>query len=89
MTARVGPATQATDLEVFLTARWGLHSTLAGRTIWTPNEHPPWVVHEAEIIELDQDLVARAGLHVPPTPTLRPLFAPGVHTAFGFPQVIA
>jgi hypothetical protein len=89
LVARVGERTHPTDLEVFVTARWGLHSTLAGRTIWTPNEHVPWVVHEAEIIDLDQDLVAKAGLDVPPEPTLRPLFAPGVHTTFGLPQVIA
>ena len=89
MTARVGERVEPTDLEVFLTARWGLHSRMAGRTIWTPNEHQSWVLHEAELLELDEELVARAGLKVPPDPTLRPLFAPGVHTTFGFPEVIA
>jgi uncharacterized protein len=88
MTARVGKRIEPTDLEVFLTARWGLHSCLGGRTLWTPNAHEPWVFHEAEILHLEEDLVARAGLQVPGEPTERPLFAPGVHTTFGLPQVI-
>jgi uncharacterized protein YqjF (DUF2071 family) len=46
-------------------------------------------VHATELIDLDQDLVERAGLRVGPEPTLRPLFAPGVHTTFGLPEVIA
>ena len=88
MEAESGPVTQASDVEVFLTARWGLHSTIAGRTVWTPNEHGPWVLHEARLLRLDEDLVERAGLQVSGEPTLRPLFAPGVHTTFGFPTVV-
>ena len=33
--ARVGEPVEPTDLEVFLTARWGRHSYAAGRTWWT------------------------------------------------------
>lgn len=88
MEAESGPVTQPTDVEVFLTARWGLHSTIAGRTVWTPNEHEPWVLHEAQLLHLEEDLVARAGLEVRGAPALRPLFAPGVHTVFGFPTVV-
>lgn len=89
MTARVGHPTQPTDLEAFLTARWGLHSTAAGRTLWTPNEHEPWTFHEAEVLDLAQELTASAGLDVAAAPELRPLFAAGVHTTFGMPEVIA
>ena len=86
--AQVGERIQPTELEVFLTSRWGLHSTLAGRTVWTPNEHAPWVLHEVRLRGLAEDLVARAGLSVGPVPTERVLFAPGVHTTFGMPQVV-
>ncbi len=58
--ARVGEPVEPTDLEVFLTARWGLHSHAAGRTWWTPNQHPPWPLHTAEVLHLDEDLVHRA-----------------------------
>ena len=89
LTAQVGAPIAPTDLEVFLTARWGLHSHLAGRTVWTPNEHLPWTFREAEILELEEDLIARAGLAVTAEPTQRPLFAPGVHTTFGLPEIVA
>jgi len=88
MEAETGPVVEATELEVFLTARWGLHSRLAGRTVWTPNEHGPWIVQEARLLSLEEDLVHRAGLPVPGEPTLRPLFASGVHTTFGLPVVV-
>lgn len=85
MVADVAAQVVPTDLEVFLTARWGLHSRIAGATVWTPNEHEPWSLHEVTLSELEQDLVQEAGVSVGPVPGLRPLFAPGVHTTFGFP----
>lgn len=85
MVVDVGQAVQPTDLEVFLTARWGLHSSVAGRTLWTPNEHGPWPLREATLVSLREDLVAQAGVRVPGEPTQRVLFSPGVHTTFGFP----
>lgn len=89
MTARTAEVIEPTDLEVFLTARWGLHSAAAGQTWWTPNEHEPWPLHTAELLDLDQDLVARAGFAVEGMPSLRPLFSPGVHTTFGLPVRVA
>jgi uncharacterized protein len=89
LTVDVGEPIEPTPLEVFYTARWGLHSTLAGRTVWTPNEHEPWPLHEAHIVELEEDLIARAGLGVPGEPTQRVLYSPGVHTTFGLPVVVA
>lgn len=87
--AEVGEPIEPTDLEVFYTARWGLHSTLAGRTVWTPNEHKPWPLQAARVISLDEDLIARAGLRVAGAPTERVLYSPGVHTTFGFPVLVA
>jgi len=88
LTADVGEPVQPTNLEVFLTARWGLHSTLAGHTVWTPNEHEAWPLHEARVIELDEDLVERAGVITAADPSLRVLYSPGVHTTFGLPTVV-
>jgi uncharacterized protein YqjF (DUF2071 family) len=87
--AQTGEEIEPTDLEVFVTARWGLHHEAFGATWWTPNEHDPWVLHAAKVVELRQDLVAQAGIVVADQPTLRPLYSPGVYTAFGFPQRIS
>ena len=85
----VGEPVEPTPLEIFYTARWGLHSTLAGRTVWTPNEHEPWALHSAHLVELREDLVERAGVCVPGGPTERVLYSPGVHTTFGLPVLVA
>lgn len=87
--ADVGKQVEPTPLEIFYTARWGLHSTLAGRTVWTPNEHEPWPLRSARIVELREDLVERAGVCVQGGPTERVLYSAGVHTTFGLPVVVA
>jgi uncharacterized protein YqjF (DUF2071 family) len=84
-----GQEIEPTDLEIFVTARWGMHHEAFGATWWTPNEHAPWVLQSARVDVLEQDLVSRAGISVAGRPTLRPIFSRGVHTAFGFPQRIA
>ncbi len=83
---RVGAPRQAGALDEFVTARWGLHTRWLGRTLYIPNEHPPWPLHDAELLELDDGLMASVGL---PGLSERPpdhvAFSPGVHTEFGFP----
>lgn len=81
---RIGAEVEPTPLEVWLTARWGAHSQKAGRTWWVPNEHPTWTLRSAEILELDDDLVAAAGVE-PAGDRIRALFSPGVHAQFGRP----
>ena len=88
VTIRVGDPTEPTPLETWLTSRWGLHTRLAGRTVWVPNEHGPWPLRSAEIVDLDDDLVAGVGVSVAGE-MLRPLFSPGVRTTFGLPRVVA
>ena len=80
----VGEPVDPTPLEVFLTARWGMHSRVAGRGVWVPNEHGSWPLHTAELVELDDTLVAAAGV-TPAGPMLRPLWSPGVRARFGPP----
>jgi uncharacterized protein len=83
----VGERVEPTPLEVWLTARWGAHTRKAGRTWWVPNEHGPWPVHTAEIVDLASDLVAAAGV-VTAGGALRALYSPGVTTRFGRPSVV-
>ncbi len=89
VTVRVGePVLEPAPLDLFLTARFGLHTQVAGQPLWVPNTHGPWPLRRAEVLELDDDLVAAAGLGSfartePPTSVL---FSDGVRTTFGLPQ---
>jgi uncharacterized protein len=68
----------------FLTARWGLHQPdRRGRTVYWPNEHPEWPLHAAGLVELDDDLVAAAGLPGVGGAPDSVLFSPGVDVRFG------
>jgi uncharacterized protein len=76
---------EPTDVETFLTARWGMHVGRAGRTTFWPNEHAAWPLHRARLTTLDDDLLGAAGLPME-LATLPPdsvLFSPGVVTRFG------
>jgi uncharacterized protein YqjF (DUF2071 family) len=83
---RVGEPVEPTDLDIWLTARWGLHHQVAGRAIWTPNSHEPWPLRAAELLHLDDELVAAAGLSVTGPPPVPVRFSAGVHTVFGWPR---
>lgn len=68
----------------FLTARWALFTRVLGRTVRLRNTHAPWRLYEAELISLNDTLLARAGFE--PLATRPPdsvLYSPGVTTRFG------
>ncbi|MHC5796127.1 YqjF family protein [Lacisediminihabitans sp. FW035] len=67
----------------FLTARWRLFVGRGGKTAVQANRHGAWPLFEAELLELDDGLLAAAGL--PGLVDRRPdsvLFSPGVLTQF-------
>jgi uncharacterized protein YqjF (DUF2071 family) len=85
---RVGqPLSAVGALEDFLTARWGLHNRWYARpsATYIPNVHPAWPLHDAELLELDDELVAAAGLPTPLGPPASVLYSPGVPVRFGPP----
>jgi uncharacterized protein YqjF (DUF2071 family) len=88
LTLAIGEPVEPDPLELFVTARWGLHVTLRGvGTAYWPNQHRPWQLHRADVLELEEDVIAAAGL---PAPARRPdsvLFSPGVTTRFGPPEL--
>lgn len=91
MALRVGEEIEPDDLELFLTARFGLHTRWAGRTLWVPNTHGPWPLRRAELLDLSDGLVTAAGLdpdlvHQPPDSVL---YSAGVWTVFGLPQRVS
>jgi uncharacterized protein len=87
ITVRTGaPIADGGDVARFLTARWGLYSAgRRGGLRYAPVEHAPWPLHEAEVLHLDDRLVAAAGL---PDPAGLPhvLYSPGVDVRVGRPR---
>ena len=77
---------EPSELEHFVTARWGLHNDWFGRPLYLPNAHPRWSLFRATLLELDEDVVATAGLPgVAAEPPVSVLYAPGVPVGFGPP----
>lgn len=76
-------------LAVFLTARWGMHTSAFGRPLFVPNAHGRWPLRGATLTRCEDQLVAVAGF---PGVTSRPpdsvLYSPGVRTQFGRPYRI-
>ncbi|MFC4031327.1 YqjF family protein [Streptomyces polygonati] len=81
-----GPLARPTELEHFVTARWGMHNALLGRSLYVPNAHPRWPLHRAELRTLDEDLVAAAGIDGPLGDPVSVLYSPGVPVRFGLPH---
>lgn len=87
---RAGGPAQVGPLELFLTARWGLHVSHLGRTRFLPNAHPVWPLRTAEVIELDDGLLASVGLgELARRPPDHVLFSDGVPATFGCPAPVA
>ena len=58
---RVGAPREPTPLDDFLTARWAAHVRRPWGTTYVRNRHDPWPLRGAEVVELDDELVADAG----------------------------
>jgi uncharacterized protein YqjF (DUF2071 family) len=87
ISVRVGEVIdEPTELDHFLTARWGLYSKgFRGGSRYAPVDHPRWPLQRAELVDLDDRLVAAAGL---PAPDSDPyvLFSSGVPVRIGLPR---
>ncbi len=93
MRVRVGAQIdEVSELDAFLTARWGLHTRWYGRTIYLPNVHETWPLHRAELVDLhdpvDGGLLAAAGFRIESAP-VSALYARRVSVAFGPATVVA
>ncbi|MGP5072762.1 YqjF family protein [Arthrobacter rhombi] len=77
----------ADPISTFLTARWGFHESHFGHTIYCRNHHEPWPLQGAELVYLDDGLLAAAGFdgladRLPDSV----LYAAEVTTVFASPQ---
>lgn len=82
---RVGDPVQPDPLDLFLTARWGLHSHWYGGSVFAPVAHDPWPLQRAELLELDDTLVTASGLPAPQGAP-RVLHSAGVDVRIGRPR---
>jgi uncharacterized protein YqjF (DUF2071 family) len=64
------PSRELSELDHFLTARWGLWTATLRGLVYAPVEHPPWPLARAAIVELDDTLVTAAGVPVSTEPPL-------------------
>ena len=81
-------ALTATDpVATFLTSRWGFHERHLGHTIYCRNHHEPWPLQQAELVHLDDGLLAVAGFEgLADRAPDSVLYSPGVTTVFAAPQ---
>jgi uncharacterized protein len=91
LTVVPGDAIGPDELVDQLTGRWRaftrIGSRRAGRTMAMPVEHEPWPLRTAELVSIDENLLAAAGL---PSPTSVPVvhWSEGVDARFGRPRTI-
>ena len=78
---RPGPPREPDAVEQFVTARWGMHAAIAGRTVPVRVAHEPWRLHRAEPIVSDTDLPEVAGLPPIDEGPVSVLWSPGVQGA--------
>jgi uncharacterized protein YqjF (DUF2071 family) len=85
---RIGvPLASPSPLERFLTARWGLHATwYDGRLRYVPNAHPPWPLHHAALLGLEESLIGATGLPPPAGGPVSVLFSSGIPVRVGVPK---
>jgi uncharacterized protein YqjF (DUF2071 family) len=87
LVVRPGEPIVADATALFLTARWALFTTRFGRTVRLPNHHEPWALRTAELVSLDDSLLAVAGF--PGVADRMPdsvLYSDVVTTRFGRPD---
>jgi uncharacterized protein YqjF (DUF2071 family) len=85
---RIGAPFDASELNArdhLLTARWVLFSSAGNRHRFARAFHEPWPLHRADALDVDDRLIAAAGL---PQPTDPPLvhYSPGVDVKIGRPE---
>lgn len=88
ITVRVGePQARRDPLDDWLTGRWRAFTRIAGRRCAVPVSHEPWPFWDVTVLDLEQSLLAAAGLPDPEGPP-RALHSPGVESRLGWPRPV-
>lgn len=87
LSVSIGEAIEPDDLDVFLTARWGLYSRTRSGLRYAPVDHEPWPLRAATATTWDDELIRAAGLSsVFGDPHVR--FSDGVSVRVGRPRSV-
>jgi uncharacterized protein YqjF (DUF2071 family) len=76
---------QPSALQVFLTARWGLHTQTTLGTTWIPIAHPPFPLDSARLRHADYELLTAAGVPPPSDASVGVLWSRGLSAQVGRP----
>lgn len=85
ITVRPGAPCEGTALDHWLSGRWRGWTRVAGQPCSVPAEHPPWLLHEATVVDLEESLLAANGLRRPGEPALV-RYSPGTDARLGLPR---
>ncbi len=82
------PEDERTERDRFFTERYRLYSPSRRGIATAVIDHEPWPLRRAQVLQVDQNMVAAAGL---PSPSGEPvaLYSPGVETVFGPRHAVA
>lgn len=88
VTVQVGePLARSDPLDDWLTGRWRAFTRIAGRRCAVPVYHEPWPLWDVTVVDLDESLLAAAGLPSPGAPP-RAVHSPGVLSRLGRPRAL-
>jgi uncharacterized protein YqjF (DUF2071 family) len=76
-----------TSRDRFFTSRWRLYSPWRSRVVVAGVEHPPWPLHRAEAVAVDDELIPAAGYPVP-AGSPHVLYSPGIPVVAGRPVLV-
>lgn len=83
------PEDAVEPFEVFLVGRWRAYVERFGRLFTVPVEHPPWPLHRADLLGLDNRLLPPQGQLPAPRTDPHVLFSPGVRRVrLGLPRSV-
>jgi uncharacterized protein len=84
LVVRIGQAIRPNERERFLTARFRLYTKILNRLAFAQVEHPPWPLHSAAAMRVQQNVIEHSGLAAA---NGEPLvhFSPGVEVRIGRP----
>lgn len=81
------PVASPSQLDHFLSARWGLYTMLRRRLAFAKVEHEPWPLHAARIDSLEDELMAAGGFPVVGAPD-HVAYSPGVAVRIEIPRFV-
>jgi uncharacterized protein YqjF (DUF2071 family) len=83
------PVDQASALEIFLTARWGLHTRTVLGTTWIPIAHQPFALYRAKVRSAELALLTAVGIRAPSSTPEGVLWSPGLDAQVGRPAHVS